>query len=1175
MSCCVTGSGVLIRISAARLVPQLVRYVSTTSSPAHILRRPGECRSEVACSIGEPSNMPHAEDSFEEEQARRDDELIAKALDPLQSDSFDFGVDRELEKGEKADDAIDYEDIDDDDLAEDEDELPKEEETTGPAQQDEVDDLFGDGFGGEDDGDTGHDALADDLDDLFGDAGSSPPPDTNGSKADAVLDDIAMAEDDEIFGEPIGEVQDGSSPLPPSTETALQGTTIRRRKGPDVPQEEEMSEMELLQRRLLQMANAPPAPPENQEELLASLWPKFETDKIPRFMDLLPPKQARYVGKTPLKVPKPVQPTKIHLDIAADQEKNFKFSAAGSKRTWHSMEEEGIVPVLEHEVVAQEEAEELDQDSDYEEEQVGGISWEDFQIICEDWDLEPLYDSLDVNEEGDLLAPREEYLLADSRPPKRPKLQQPGTNILDAPMFNMPSLHDPEQSTKRIARAVTLDLNDSHLLIDQNHSASDRPKRPNHSDTRRGDRTGMSKAMIGRYNISNDDAYELLKHNHQSRVRSTLGQPTITHSMPAVRLQYPYYKTKLGRGEARSFHRPTAGFKKGEPITFQKPFHVKKKHMKDKTVKQIFNKTEDLSLRDNSHVLLLEYSEEHPNIMTNFGMGSRVINYYRKKALDDQERPKASIGELSVLLPQDKSPFSIFGHIDPGQTTPAIYNGLYRAPIFEQQPKSTDFLMVRSGNSSGSKWYMRDIGYLRVVGQQFPSQEVPRPNGRKVSTAAKNRVKMIAYRLMRRSPVQKIGVFDVTEHVSDAIEILNRQKADMQSRQKMKEFLQYNKDAKLWGMPNDAPVPDEETTRSALPPEDACLVEAVQVGQQHLEDAGFTGQDDEEDAEDENGGKSIEQQLAPWLTTKNFLTACAGKAMLQLHGEGDPTRRGEAFSFLKTSMKGGFKALGESIEDKIDAKKLKENNGHSYNVAKQARAYDESIRRIWDAQINSLSATVEHSDDDMDIDDVEDRAGSTAPGATPRSEMAAPSLLRGKHDDETMSQFSKFSTDSQSGRVLRITRKFLDHNGNLEEREEIIKEPKVIRQYMKRRQALEVENIDIDAIKAGDVSSSSAVRDKLQSELERLERNKERRLAREKQKAGAAAVAASPASPNSPATGVGVGRGNTSGTQRKCANCGQVGHIKTNKKLCPMLNGTMKPQDSFGETAFSQGGSIS
>ena len=113
---------------------------------------------------------------------------------------------------------------------------------------------------------------------------------------------------------------------------------------------------------------------------------------------------------------------------------------------------------------------------------------------------------------------------------------------------------------------------------------------------------------------------------------------------------------------------------------------------------------------------------------------------------------------------------------------------------------------------------------------------------------------------------------------------------------------------------------------------------------------------------------------------------------------------------------------------------------------------------------------------------------------------------------------------------------------------------------------------------------------RIENELSRLNRNKERRFAREKQK-GVVRTSAG----ESPAEG-GSGGGKSAGTQRKCANCHQVGHIKTNKKyvllsyilplyfsmiylltapaayrLCPLLNGTMKPEDRVSESAFAMG----
>lgn len=66
---------------------------------------------------------------------------------------------------------------------------------------------------------------------------------------------------------------------------------------------------------------------------------------------------------------------------------------------------------------------------------------------------------------------------------------------------------------------------------------------------------------------------------------------------------------------------------------------------------------------------------------------------------------------------------------------------------------------------------------------------------------------------------------------------------------------------------------------------------------------------------------------------------------------------------------------------------------------------------------------------------------------------------------------------------------------------------------------------------------------RIKKELERLEKNKARRQAREQQKElHQKASAGDAASPSVNGDKI------PTGTTRKCANCGQVGHIKTNKK---------------------------
>ena len=641
-------------------------------------------------------------------------------------------------------------------------------------------------------------------------------------------------------------------------------------------------------------------------------------------------------------------------------------------------------------------------------------------------------------------------------PEQRQKLESTPSDILGTPQFSFPAYRDPELATATIAKRVILDLNDPNLLVDSNpldlQRKAGRLKDPRSS---RGSQGLPSKELSRKYNISNDEAYEKLKQNHQNRVRSTLGNVTVSHSLPAMRLQWPYYKTKLAKSEARSFHRPMARFRDYEPITFQIPKRVKRKHIKGKDVQAVFNKTEHLSLSDNSNVLLLEYSEEYPTMLSNFGMGSRLINYYRKKHQDDAERPKLDIGELAVLLPNDTSPLTQFGEIKPGSTTPAIYNGMYKAPIYQQEPRNTDFLMIRNGTGvHGSSWYIRTIEHMRVVGQQFPSVEVPPPGGRRVTTASKNRLKMISYRLIRKRKPHRIAVSEITEHIAES--------NDMQNRQKMKDFMVFSKEYKEWEMRPGEKIPDEEAIRGLVSPEDVCLLESMQVGQQHLEDSGLGDVVDDinEDFDEAREGQNIEQQLAPWQTSKNFLNAAANKAMLQLHGEGDPSGRGEAFSFLKTSMKGGFRAIGESVEDRLDAKKLKELGGHSYNVQKQAESYRESIRRIWEAQNQSLSSNIEHSDEDFDPDEAEDYSRQTGRGVTPRSELQTPSILR-RRDNETTSQASRFSsTDYGRGLALHIRRRKRDKSKKVVEDDDIVRDPRVIKRYLALRKKRAADSIE-------------------------------------------------------------------------------------------------------------------
>lgn len=110
------------------------------------------------------------------------------------------------------------------------------------------------------------------------------------------------------------------------------------------------------------------------------------------------------------------------------------------------------------------------------------------------------------------------------------------------------------------------------------------------------------------YNMSLDAHYESKR--KQVRLRHGVGKIVLRHSLPAVRLEYPYYKTFLTREEARSLHRPQLTFPKAISLPVLPPRPVDAKAMKrmEKKGEYAITSQKELSLKDECSYFLLEYS---------------------------------------------------------------------------------------------------------------------------------------------------------------------------------------------------------------------------------------------------------------------------------------------------------------------------------------------------------------------------------------------------------------------------------------------------------------------------------------------------------------------------------------------------------------------------------------
>jgi hypothetical protein len=271
---------------------------------------------------------------------------------------------------------------------------------------------------------------------------------------------------------------------------------------------------------------------------------------------------------------------------------------------------------------------------------------------------------------------------------------------------------------------------------------------------------------------------------------------------------------------------------------------------------------------------------------------------------------QCELGQPFILDVNDESPFLKFGIVEPGQVVPSIYNNLFRAPLFKQTAYPTDFLCIRTTSSGEVSYYLREIKQLFIVGQTYPLMEVPGPHSRKVTSMHKTRLQAISARLIDRAPHNRVKIQKLIRYFPDT--------SELQMRQRLKEFMEYVRrgpNQGFWVLKSNART--YEDAMRDVRPEDCVLAESMQVGQRYLLDAGYGKVGEEEVAEEEDETKmDVEQQLAPWIVTKNFMNAAQNKAMLRLHGEGDPTGRGEAFNFVRVSMKEIFLREGETMDER-------------------------------------------------------------------------------------------------------------------------------------------------------------------------------------------------------------------------------------------------------------------
>ncbi|XP_022830703.1 transcription initiation factor TFIID subunit 1 isoform X5 [Spodoptera litura] len=418
------------------------------------------------------------------------------------------------------------------------------------------------------------------------------------------------------------------------------------------------------------------------------------------------------------------------------------------------------------------------------------------------------------------------------------------------------------------------------------------------------------------FNISNDVFYMAKSQNPRLKVG---GGQLIQHSTPVVELRAPFIQTHMGPARLRAFHRPPMRKLSYGPLAAPGPHPVQPllKHIKKKAKQReaerlasgggdvFFMRTpEDLSGRD-GELVLVEFCEEHPPLISQVGMCSKIKNYYKRTAAKGAKRAGANskdegpkplkYGEVAYA---HTSPF--LGILPPGATQAVVENNMYRAPIYEHTLHPTDFLIIRTRQS----YYIREVDALFVAGQECPLYEVPGPNSKRANNFVRDFLQVFIYRLFwkSRDKPRRIKMDDIKRAFPSHSESSIRKRLKLCA-----DFKRTGLDSNWWVIKPDFRLPSEEEIRAMVSPEQCCAYFSMAAAEQRLKDAGygekfiFTPQED--DDEEMQLKMDDEVKVAPWNTTRAYIQAMRGKCLLQLTGPADPTGCGEGFSYVRVPNK--------------------------------------------------------------------------------------------------------------------------------------------------------------------------------------------------------------------------------------------------------------------------------
>uniref|UniRef100_A0A6G1SHA3 Transcription initiation factor TFIID subunit 1-like n=1 Tax=Aceria tosichella TaxID=561515 RepID=A0A6G1SHA3_9ACAR len=627
-----------------------------------------------------------------------------------------------------------------------------------------------------------------------------------------------------------------------------------------------------------------------------------------------------------------------------------------------------------------------------------------------------------------------------------------------------------------------------------------------------------------------------LKEPHATKLQiPKYGSRTIRHSLPAYDLWKAFFPTYLSDIKFHNFHRPKLRHYNNGPQARDQwgryRYHPIKNlsrnifrvHMllKNRVIKAIndgmsrediiskfllLKHAKELSAKD-GELYLFEYSEEFPPVLSQVGMASNVKTYtYRpgpvksqpkelnfqtsksdtQNQSSDQALAKTTFGYEEALKTDRQAKMIYYNALKPNSRTRFIENNLYRAPIFEHELPSCDFLVIRTRNN----YYIREVKTIFTVGQLLPLTVVPAPNESYIQKFRCDLSNVYIHKLFKAS---------TTDPPSLSLDKLMKLFPDYHRSIVYKRM--HNSGVKTRYIHNEQVIIQGESKygqlstlelRNFMRPESYCLNMSMLASRQRLRELNYS-----ETMIFPDKGQSVELEpevlAAPWNTTKAVVSAMNNRSYLDLERHlidpTGPAREGfSCVTWVKSpteveqskEMMSGSKANTATpitfeknpLQPKITQEKLRRLAIYSKEAQQMAELQSKSL-----SNQECLSSCEEESDVDMDNENLLESdfsqqlsdlsrliiGGRSVNELThekeeeERRQMLADLRLNGVQDEKQPSAETSKKYDDRhltlallKNKILMITRTY-EQNGARFQRTEIVREPRIMALYVEKR----------------------------------------------------------------------------------------------------------------------------